>query len=166
MRARAHALQAEVAARGEPPADRHARTALHLAHHDVDRDTSDEPMPRVFSAARLNGFMGVCGIFLGDAADAEHQLSDAAAGLTRPRDSVQRAIVLTDRALARLRSGEPGGPETAAEDLHECVTLTAATRGRVPAQRLRTARLALRPWRGEQFVAELDDHIHTSMIGL
>lgn len=161
MRARAHALQAEIAARGEPPAERHARTALHLAHHDVDRDTSDDPMPRAFSVARLHGFIGVCGIFLGEADDAERQLSAAAAGLTRPRESVQRAIVLTDRALARLRTGQPGGPETAVDDLHECVTMTAATRGRVPAQRLRTTRLALRPWRGEPFVAELDDHIHT-----
>lgn len=166
MRARAHALQAEIATRGEPPVERRAKTALHLAHHDVDRDTSGDPMPRVFSAARLNGFMGICGIFLGAAAEAERQLSDAAAGLTGPRESVQRAIVLTDRALARLRTEEPGGPETAAADLHECVSLTAATRGRVPAQRIRTARLALLPWRGERFVAELDDHIHTSMIGL
>ncbi|GLY90871.1 hypothetical protein Airi02_088000 [Actinoallomurus iriomotensis] len=166
MRARAHALQAEIAARGEPPAERQARTALHLAYHDVDRDTSGDPMPQVFSAARLHGFMGVCGIFLGESGEAERRLSAAAAELTRPRESVQRAIVLTDRALALLRTGEPGGPETAATDLHECVTLTTATRGRVPAQRLRTARLALRPWRTEPFVAELDDHMHTAMIGL
>lgn len=110
--------------------------------------------------------MGVCGIFLGEAAEAERQLSAAAAELTRPRESVQRAIVLTDRALALLHTGEPGGLTTAATDLHECVTLTAATRGRVPAQRLRTARLALRPWHGEPFVAELDDHMHTALIGL
>ncbi|GAB2837563.1 hypothetical protein GCM10022221_41190 [Actinocorallia aurea] len=49
---------------------------------------------------------------------------------------------------------------------HECVDLVAAARGRVPAQRLRQARFGLRPWRTEPFVADLDDHIHTSLIGL
>ncbi|MFC7732779.1 hypothetical protein [Actinomadura keratinilytica] len=50
--------------------------------------------------------------------------------------------------------------------MHECIELAAATRGRVPAWRLRQARQELRPWRSEPFVAELDDHIHTALVGL
>ncbi len=164
MRARAHALQAEMAARHTQ--HRHAQVALHLAWHDLDADTTDDPMTGVFSRGRLRGFEGICGIFLGRAESAERQLATSARTLTGSRHAVQRAIVLTDRALARLRAGDAGAPETAAEQLHECVDLTATTRGRVPAQRLRQARLELRPWRSEPFVADLDDHIHTALIGI
>jgi ATP/maltotriose-dependent transcriptional regulator MalT len=164
MRARAHALQAEMAARSAQ--HRHAQAALHLARHDLDADTTDDPMNGAFSRGRLRGFEGICGIFLGQAETAERQLTASVQGLTGSRHTVQRAIVLTDRALARLRTRDAGAPEAAAEQLHECVELTAATRGRVPAQRLRQARLELRPWRGEPFVADLDDHIHTALIGI
>lgn len=164
LRARAHALQAEMAARaGE---HRHAHAALHLAWHDLDQDLSGDPGEGAFSRGRLQGFEGVCGIFMGGAEAAEKQLANAGATLTRPRDTVQRAIVLTDQALARLNTGGAGAAETSAELLHQCVDLVAATRGRVPAQRLRQTRLALRPWRAEAFVADLDDHIHMSLIGL
>lgn len=164
MRARAHALQAEMAARSGQ--HRHARAALHLAWHDLDADTTDDPMDGVFSRGRLRGFEGICGIFLGQAETAERQLTASAQALTGSRHTVQRAIVLTDRALACLNASGAGAPEAAAEQLHECVDLTAATRGRVPGQRLRQARLELRPWRGEPFVADLDDHIHTALIGI
>lgn len=164
MRARAHALQAEMAARHTQ--HRHAQAALHLAWHDLDADTTDDPMTGVFSRGRLRGFEGICGIFLGQAEPAERQLAASARTLTTSRHAVQRAIVLTDRALARLRTGDTGAPEAAADQLHECVDLTATTRGRVPGQRLRQARLELRPWRGEPFVADLDDHIHTALIGI
>lgn len=164
MRARAHALQAEMSARGDQP--RHAQAALHLAWHDLDADNSDDPVPGAFSKGRLRGFEGICNIFLSEAEEAERQLAESVETLTSSRDSVQRAIVLNDRALARLRSGGAGAAETAAEQLHACVDLVASTRGRVPAQRLRQTRLELRPWRGESFVADLDDHIHTAFIGL
>lgn len=166
MRARAHALQAEMAARGAPAQHRHAQAALHLAWHDLDADTAGDPMSGVFSKGRLSGFEGICGIFLGDAERAEKQLTQSARTLTRSREAVQRAIVLTDRALATLRVGGPGAAEKAAEQLHECVDLTAATRGRVPAQRLRQVRRELRPWRSESFVADLDDHIHATLVGM
>ncbi|MFI0446854.1 hypothetical protein [Actinomadura sp. 6N118] len=166
MRARAHALQAEMAARGEPSQHRHAHAALHSAWHDLDSDTSDDPMDGVFSKGRLRGFEGVCGIFLGNADAAAQQLDQSVKTLTRPRDAVQRAIVLTDHALARIRAGGAGSAEAAAHQLHECVDLTAGTRARVPAQRLQQARLELRPWRREAFVADLDDHILTALIGV
>lgn len=166
MRARAHALQAEMAARGDPPLTRHAHAALHLAWHDLDRDTSGDPAAGAFSRSRLRGFEGICGIFLGDAETAESQLAQSVASLTRPREAVQRAIVLSDQALARLRTGAPGAPEAAAEQLHTCIDLTAATRARVPAQRIRQTRLELKPWRHEPFMADLDDHIHTAFVGL
>ncbi|MFG2005150.1 hypothetical protein ACGFNU_38995 [Spirillospora sp. NPDC048911] len=166
MRARAHALQAEMAARSTPTQRRHAQAALHLAWHDLDGDLDGDPMPAAFSTGMLRGFEGVCGIYLGQAQSAEQQLAKSAHTLTQPRERVQRAIVLADRALARLRTGDEGAAEESADQLHACVDLTAATRGRVPAQRLRRARLELRSWRGEAFVAELDDHIHTALIGL
>ncbi|TMR38187.1 hypothetical protein ETD96_17010 [Actinomadura geliboluensis] len=164
MRARAHALQAEMAARSAQ--HRHAQVALHLAWHDLDADTTDDPMNGAFSQGRLRGFEGICGIFLGHAETAERQLTASVQTLTGSRHTVQRAIVLTDRALARLHTSDAGAPEVAVEQLHECVDLTATTRGRVPGQRLRQARLELRPWRGEPFVADLDDHIHTALIGI
>jgi hypothetical protein len=119
-----------------------------------------------FSKGRLCGFEGVCGIFLGAAEDAEQRLAESAETLRKSRDGVQRGIVLTDRAVACLRASGAGAPQTAAELLHECVDLVAATRGRVAAQRLRRARLESRAWRRESFVAELDDHIHTALIGI
>jgi hypothetical protein len=131
---------------------------------DLDADASGDPLP-VFSNGRLRGFEGICGIFLGQAEAAEKQLATSAGTLLRPRETVQRAIVMTDQALARLRIGGAGAAETAAEQLHDCVTLTAATRGRVPAQRLRMARMELRPWRREGFVADLDEHIHSALVG-
>ncbi|MFD0853193.1 hypothetical protein ACFQ07_13210, partial [Actinomadura adrarensis] len=123
MRARAHALQAEMAARSTPLQHRHAQAALHLAWHDLDGDTTDDPLTGVFSRGRLQGFEGICGIYLGEAETAERQLAKSAAALTQSRETVQRGIVLTDRALARLRTGGPGAAETAAAQLHECVTL-------------------------------------------
>ncbi len=164
LRSRAHALQAEMAARAGEQRD--SQSALHLARHDLDRELAGDPGEGMFSRGRLHGFEGICGIFLDGAEEAERQLADAVRALTRPRDTVQRTIVLADRALARLNTGGAGAAETGAAMLHECVDLVAATRGRVPAQRLRQTRLALRPWRTEAFVAELDDHIHTSLIGI
>jgi transcriptional regulator with XRE-family HTH domain len=166
MRARAHALQAEMAARGDPPQTRHAHAALHLAWHDLDRDTSADPAPTSFGPGRLRGFEGVCGIFLGEAVTAEARLAQSVSTLTSPRETVQRAIVLSDQALATLRTALPGAPEAAAERLHACIDLTASTRGRVPAQRVRQTRLALKPWRTEAFVADLDEHIHSAFVGL
>ncbi|MGW2109749.1 hypothetical protein [Streptomyces sp. NPDC001948] len=52
-----------------------------------------------------------------------------------------------------------GEPQSAAELLHECVLAAATTGGRVPAIRLWRARVELRPWRREDFVADLDDHL-------
>ncbi|HEY0543488.1 MAG TPA: hypothetical protein VGD53_34355 [Actinoallomurus sp.] len=119
-----------------------------------DKDTA----PDAFDAGRLHGFEGVCQLYAGDPAKAERQFADSAATLTRPRDVVQRGIVRTDQVKARILLA---APEAASDLLHECIDLSTRTRGRVPAQRIREARLALTPWRGERFVAELDDHIHT-----
>ncbi|EWC60835.1 hypothetical protein UO65_3888 [Actinokineospora spheciospongiae] len=68
----------------------------------------------------------------------------------------------TDLALARLRLGDP---EACVDLLHEAVEITATTGGRVPAQRIRLARQELRPWRAEDFLAQLDDHIHDTLLG-
>jgi hypothetical protein len=159
IRARALALQAEMAARASNT--RRAFTALHSAWHELDKATGDDVARGAFDAGRLQGFEGLCHLYAGDPAKAERQFAGSAGTLKRPRDAVQRSIVRTDQAVARIRLG---APEAAADLLHECIDASASTRGRVPAQRIHEARSALSPWRGERFVAELDEHLNTSMI--
>jgi hypothetical protein len=153
VRARAHALQAEVAARAGH--QRQARSALRLAWYDVESDHSADPAPASFSAAHLRGFEGVCELYVGDPSAAHERLARSAQALSAPREQVQQAIVTTDLALARIKLGEP---RAAAELLHDCVA-AATTGGRVPALRLRRARRELRPWRRETWAADLDDHL-------
>lgn len=64
--------------------------------------------------------------------------------------------LLPDQALARIRLDDP---HAAAELLHECIDGASSTGGRVATIRLRRARRELRPWRSENFVADLDDHL-------
>lgn len=154
VRARAHALQAELAARAGQ--ERQAQTALGLAWYDMDANHADDPAPTSFSSGHLRGFEGVCELYVGDPSAAHDRFARSAAALTAPREQVQRAIVTTDQALARIRLGEP---QAAADLLHECVAAASSTGGRVPALRLRQARKALRPWRREDWVADLDDHL-------
>ena len=154
VRARAHALQAEVAARSN--AERQAQTALALAWYDVERNPDGDPVPASFRADHLRGFEGLCQLHVGDAAVAHDVFASSAKALRGPRERVQRTIVTTDQALACIRLN---APETAVDLLHDCITITATTGGRVPALRLRQARNALRPWRHERFVADLDDHL-------
>ncbi|WP_175408080.1 hypothetical protein [Streptomyces sp. TRM64462] len=154
LRARAHALQAELAARAGH--ERHAQAALGLAWYDIEADHTGDPAPTSFSSGHLRGFEGVCELYVGDPGTAHDQFARSAAALTTPREQVQRAIVTTDQALARIRLGEP---RAAADLLHECVAAASTTGGRVPALRLRRARRELRPWRREEWVADLDDHL-------
>lgn len=154
VRARAHALRAEIAARAGQ--DRQAQGALALAWYDVETDHADDPAPASFTPAYLRGFEGVCELYVGDAAVAQDRFAHSAEALRAPREQVQRAIVRTDQALARIRLGEP---RAAADLLHECVSGATATGGRVPAIRLRRARRELRPWRREEWVTDLDDHL-------
>jgi hypothetical protein len=58
--------------------------------------------------------------------------------------------------LPRIRLDDPW---SAAELLHECIDAASQTGGRVAAIRLRRARRDLQPWRREDFVADLDDHL-------
>ena len=115
-----------------------------------------------FNADRLNGFDGLCALHADDPGRAHDSLDRSASALRMSRDAVQRGIVNTDLAQARLRLGDPSA---CADLLHEAVDIAATTGGRVPAQRIRLARQYLRPWRGEGFVSELDDHIHDALIG-
>ncbi|MFD9606475.1 hypothetical protein [Streptomyces sp. NPDC059970] len=154
LRARAHALQAEVAARWGQ--SRQSSAALGLAWYDIERESTDEPLPGAFSAEYLRGFEGVCQLYVGDPAVAHDQFAASAGALRAPRQNVQRIIVTTDQALARIQLGEA---RAAVDLLHECVAAAASTGGRVPLIRLRSARLELRPWRREDFVADLDDHL-------
>ncbi|MFI5744433.1 hypothetical protein [Streptomyces sp. NPDC051644] len=154
LRARAHALQAEVAARSGQ--GRQSSAALDLAWYDIERESTGEPLSGAFSAEYLRGFEGVCQLYVGDPAVAHDQFAALAGALRAPRQKVQRIIVTTDQALARIQLGEP---RAAADLLHECVTAASATGGRVPLIRLRRARQELRPWRRENFVADLDDHL-------
>ncbi|MFH8404751.1 hypothetical protein ACH4FX_08230 [Streptomyces sp. NPDC018019] len=156
VRGRAHALHSEIAAsRGDR---RQALTALSLARYDVGRGTQDDPSGSHFSSGHLRGFEGLCALHTGDATTADTHFADAAAALTSPRDRLQRAIITTDQALARIHTGDPVAGTAL---LHACADEVSATGGRVPALRLRRARHALRPWHGEPFVTELDDHLLT-----
>jgi hypothetical protein len=127
----------------------------------VDQLAVDDPHGG-FNAERLNGFEGLCALYVGDAQHAHERLARSVGALQQPRDAVQRGIVSTDLALARLRLGDP---LACVELVHQAVDITAATGGRVSAQRIRLARYRLRPWRAETFMAELDDHIHDTLIG-
>src|SRR5262249_31790107 len=115
-----------------------------------------DPSSSSFSAGHLRGFEGVCELYVGDARAAHDRFAKSAAALRTPREQVQRAIVTTDQALARIRLGDP---RSGADLLHECVAAASSTGGRVPALRLRRVRKELRPWRREDWVADLDDHL-------
>jgi transcriptional regulator with XRE-family HTH domain len=155
VRARAHALQSEIAARAG--AHRHARTALSLAWYDMDNVVPEaDPASTSFSAAHLRGFEGLCELYVGDPATAHDFFLHSAQTLTSPRTQVQRSIVTTDQALARIRLGDPQG---ATDLLHTCIDTASRTGGRVPMLRLRKTRRELSPWRHEAFVADLDDHL-------
>ena len=154
VRARAHALQAEMAARAGHA--QQAQAALGLAWYDMETNATGDPAQTSFSAGHLRGFEGVCELYVGDPGAAHDQFAHSAAALSKPREQVQRAIVTTDQALARIRLGDP---HAAADLLHECVSAATSTGGRVSALRLRRARKELRPWRREEWVADLDDHL-------
>ncbi|MFF1612228.1 hypothetical protein ACFVYA_30980 [Amycolatopsis sp. NPDC058278] len=159
IRARAHAVHAEICARAGQA--RKAAVALDRAWKTAEQLSIDDPHGG-FNTDRLDGFDGLCALHAGDASRAHDRLDRSISALGFSRDAVQRGIVSTDLALARLRLGDPAA---CVDLLHEAVDITAATGGRVPAQRIRLARRDLRPWRNEDFLAELDDHIHDSLIG-
>lgn len=154
VRARAHALQSEIAARSGLP--HHAQAALSMAWYDLERDSADDPAAAAFSAAHLRGFEGVSALYVGAPAHAHDYFSRAAESLTTSREQVQRSIVVADQARARIRLGDP---RSAADLLHGCIEAATHTGGRVAAIRLRHARQDLRPWRSESWVTDLDDHL-------
>lgn len=158
VRARAHALQAEVAARGG--AERHAHAALALARYDMDSGHDGDPAPASFSPAHLQGFEGLTELYVGNPLKAHDYFARSAAALQGPRERVQQAIVAADQALALIRLDEP---RAAAELLHGCIDAASATSGRVASTRLRRARADLRPWRRESWFADLDDHLIDSL---
>ncbi|MGH4021230.1 MAG: hypothetical protein ACRDT0_18780, partial [Pseudonocardiaceae bacterium] len=156
VRARAHALQSEVAARSGRGRD--AGASLRLAWSEVEAAGAANGG---FNEGLLRGFEGVCELHLGTAERAHDLLELSLADLTAPRDQVQRGIIGADLAVARLRCG---GVQAAVALLHDCVDITAATGGRVAAQRIGRARRELAPWRTEPFVTELDDHVYDAFL--
>ncbi|MER6343191.1 hypothetical protein ACWC10_08350 [Streptomyces sp. NPDC001595] len=158
VRARAHALQAEIAARAG--AERRAKSALALAWYDMDGSREGDPASTSFSAGHLRGFDGITSLYVGDAGRAHDYFARSAEALAAPRERVQRVIVSIDQALARIRLDEP---ESAAELLHDCIDAASETGGRVASIRLRRARADLRPWRREDWFADLDDHLIDSL---
>lgn len=159
IRARAHAVHAEICARAGQAGK--AAVALDRAWKTAEQLSIDDPHGG-FTADRLDGFDGLCALHAGDASRAHDRLDRSISELRFSRDAVQCGIVGTDLALARLRLGDPAACVAL---LHEAVDITAATGGRVAAQRIRLARRGLRPWRNEDFVTDLDDHLHDSLIG-
>lgn len=159
IRARAHAVHAEICARAGQPDE--AAVALDRAWRTVDQLTIDDPH-HGFTAEHLSGFDGLCALHARDASRAHDRLDRSLAALDMSTNIVQRGIVSTDLALARLRLGDAAA---CVDLLHEAVDMTAATGGRVSAQRIRLTRRELRPWRSEDFLTELDDHLHEALIG-
>jgi hypothetical protein len=158
-RARAHAVHAEVCARAGQSSE--AVAALDRARKTVSQLAVDDPHGG-FTADHLDGFEGLCALYAGDAERAHDRLDRSVRSLSQPREAVQRGIVSTDLALARLRLGDPAA---CVDLLHEAVDITAATGGRVSTKRVWQARRALRSLRTEAFLSELDDHIHDSLLG-
>lgn len=159
VRAHAHAVHAEICARAGLAGE--AAEALHRAEKTVEQLAIDDPLGG-FDAERLSGFEGLCALYAGAGARAHDCLLGSLASLRESRDSVQRGIVSTDLALARLQLGDAA---SCVDLLHDAVDMAANTGGRVAAQRVRRAWRDLRPWRAERFVADLDDHIHDVLIG-
>ncbi|GAA2693073.1 MULTISPECIES: hypothetical protein [Actinosynnema] len=159
VQARVHAVQAEICARagrGGAAAAALERAWMSLAQvHPGDHGGE-------FSANYLHGFEGLCALKAGAAEHAHDVLSSSLGKLTGDREAVQRGIVGSDLALARLILGDAVACTAL---LHEAVDVAAGTGGRVAAQRIRAARHELRAHREERFVAELDDHIHEAFIG-
>ena len=160
-RARALAVQAEVAARRQ--LERPAAATLELARDQLAVVPADDPGGTGFDQARFGGFAGLCSLLVGRSQEAVTELEQAAAGVSASSDAVQRSIILADLAHAQLRSTQPR-PEAAVAQLHECAELAGRTRGRVPMGRIRQVRRALRPWDGESFIGELDDHLYNALL--
>ncbi|GLY42971.1 hypothetical protein Amsp01_089940 [Amycolatopsis sp. NBRC 101858] len=159
VRARAHAVHAEINARAGQSRD--AAEAISRAWTTVDQLSMDDPH-QGFDGERLRGFDGLCALHAGDAGHAHSSLERSLESLRTSRDAVQRGIVTSDLALARLKLGDP---RACVAGLHDAIDVASATGGRVATQRVRLVRQALRPWRTEDFVAELDEHLHDALIG-
>lgn len=138
-----------------------ARAAVDTARDTVS-DVAAAERPTGFNTDRLDGFDGLCALHLGEAKRAHDLLESSLATLTNARDAVQRGIVTTDLAQARLQLGDPAG---CGKLLHEAVEIAATTGGRVPAQRLHRARRELRRWGATVVIADLDDHLHERLLG-
>ncbi|WP_156993130.1 hypothetical protein [Pseudonocardia acaciae] len=159
IRARALAVQAELSAR--TGRHREADIGLLRARKTIDRNTAGDPTDE-FGSDRLDGFEGVCQLHTDRPGTASEHIERCIRGLQSPRSTIQLGINTADLAMARQRLGDP---RAATELLHKSVDIVASTGGRVPAQRIRQARLELRQWRAESFVADLDDHIHDALLG-
>lgn len=157
MRARAFAVQAEIAARRKLP--RPARAALSRAADYTSQAASDEPSGKPFNAARLAGFTGLYHLLTDSGASGVKDLHEAVRGIPERSDPVQRSIVLADLAHAYLAQPKPQ-PDAAVTALREAIAIVGRTRGRVATGRVRRIHRLLRPWQGEQFVIDLDEQLY------
>ncbi|MEJ3742807.1 hypothetical protein WEI85_05915 [Actinomycetes bacterium KLBMP 9797] len=160
-RARAAAVQAEVAARRNH--HRPARSALALAEHYTAKVAPDDPAGMAFDSARLAGFIGLHHLLTGAGAAATVDLERAARGITEDTNPIQRSIIIADLAHAHLAQPKPE-PQAAVQALHECAAIVGRTRGRVATGRIRRVRRLLRLWSGERFLADLDDHVYATLL--
>lgn len=160
-RARAFAVQAEVAARRSLTGL--AAASLRQARTYAVRVSPDDPAGIGFDSARLSGFVGLHCLLVGRTAEAIAYLREAADGIPRAADPVQRSIILADLAHGHAVKVKPE-PEASIATLHECADLVADTRGRVAMRRIRRVRRMLRPWDGERFVADFDDHLYSALL--
>jgi len=116
-----------------------------------------------FDTARLSGFVGLYHLLIGKGVEAVENLSRAADGVTEAAGPVQRSIILADMAHGYVVRARPE-PEALVATLHECAELVGRTRGRVAMGRIRKVRQSLRPWDGERFVSDFDDHLYAALL--
>ncbi|MFC5724931.1 hypothetical protein ACFP1Z_32780 [Streptomyces gamaensis] len=143
---------------------RAAATALHRAAHDTHSPADDTPVGPaglVFGPQHLTGFEAVCRLYTGQPRTAYDDLSTVPHTAADTRGQAQHAIVLTQRATALVRAGEP---RSAAELLHHSLDTAPPHTSRITTRRIQWAWHELTPWQTEPFVTQLGNRLLTTLL--
>ncbi|MGA5135413.1 hypothetical protein ACPCTO_37230 [Streptomyces olivoreticuli] len=145
--------QAALAARA------HEHRSAHAALRIAERHTATTPdlSGTAFNPGHATGFQAACGVYIDCPRTAYDHYTAFLQAPDRHLDQAQRAVIAHHQATALLRLNDP---QAAAQALHHYLDTAPATIfSRVAAVRIHQARDALRPWRGERFLTNLDDHL-------
>jgi len=168
VRARSHAILAEMAAATWDA--RRSERELGLARFHADAD-GDDPAMAFFNETRaagldglrthIHGYDGACHIRLGRWQQAQWVLAQAASGLPAAGADRQRAIILADLALTYAKLGDM---HMAAFLLGQAITLTATAGGTVPTQRIYEVRREFDPSQDATLLRELNERLHAAAL--